>query len=311
MMDQNRRVIVGLGELVWDLLPTGKQLGGAPANFVYNANCLGDLGLVATAVGNDQLGRQIIDRFRRIPLSLDYLQVLPDHPTGTVPVEVDDGGQPTFSITQGVAWDFLEWTCQWQELAASADAVCFGSLAQRSPQSSETIRSFLKATRTGALRVFDVNVRDPFYSADVLLHSLKLANIVKLTDQELTLVMRTLGFDDRDAESSAWELLRAFQLQLVCVTRGASGGLLVSADEVAEHPGFPVKVADTVGAGDAFTAILTHLYLRGASLETIVEAGNRLGSWVASQPGATPPATRKMARAVLQRVFPLDATDVG
>ena len=222
MMDQNRRVVVGLGEVVWDLLPTGKQLGGAPANFVYNANCLGDQGLVATAVGNDPLGREIVDRFRRIPLSLDYLQILLDHPTGTVAVEVDASGQPTFSITEGVAWDFLEWTSQWRELAASADAVCFGSLAQRSPQSSETIRSFLKATRSSALRVFDVNVRDPFCSAEVLLPSLELADVVKLNDQELPWVMRTLGFSDHDPESSALKLLRAFRLQRVCVTRGAT-----------------------------------------------------------------------------------------
>ncbi len=301
-MDQNRRVIVGLGEVLWDLLPAGRQLGGAPANFVYNVNCLGDHGLVASAVGDDRLGRELVDRFRQIPLSLDYLQVTPARPTGTVPVEVDAGGQPTFTITEEVAWDFLEWTPEWHELALSADAVCFGSLAQRSPRSSETIRSFLDSTRDSALRVFDVNLRDPFCSPEVVLPSLELANVVKLNSEELVRVQRMLHIGDRDPEAAARRLLRDFRLRLVCVTRGAGGGWLVSGDDVAEHPGFAAEVADTVGSGDAFTAALTCLYLRGASLATILEVGNRLGSWVATQPGATPPATRKMAQEVLQTV---------
>ncbi len=300
MMDQNQRIIVGLGEVLWDLLPSGKQLGGAPANCVYNVNCLGDRGFLASAVGDDHLGRELVDQLRQNPLSLDYLQVTRARPTGSVPVEVDAGGQPMFTITEEVAWDFLKWTPEWQELALSADAVCFGSLAQRSPRSSATIRSFLESTRHNALRVFDVNLRDPFCSPEVVLQSLEMANIVKLNSEELVRVLRMVDISERDPESAALKLLRAFQLHLVCVTRGADGSLLVSLDDASEHPGFPVAVVDTVGAGDAFTAVLTCLYLRGSTLATIAEAGNRLGAWVASQPGATPQTTRQMAQDVLQ-----------
>lgn len=302
MMDQNQRIIVGLGEVLWDLLPSGKQAGGAPANFVYNINCLGDRGIVASAVGDDHLGRELFDRLRSAPWALDYLQVTRTHPTGSVPVEVDAGGQPIFTINEGVAWDFLKWTPEWQKLALLADAVCFGSLAQRSPRSSETIRSFLESTRDKALRVFDVNLRDPFWSPDVVLQSLKMANIVKLNSEELVRVLRMLDISERDPQSDALKLLQAFQLHLVCVTRGADGSLLVSLEDASEHPGFPVAVVDTIGSGDAFTAVLTCLYLRGATLATIAEAGNRLGAWVASQPGATPQTTRQMAQDVLQTV---------
>jgi fructokinase len=280
-------IIVGLGELLWDLLPAGAQLGGAPANFAYIASLLGNKGIPASRLGQDSLGADAIRRLAELGLSTEFIQKDADHPTGTVNVEVDRAGQPRFEVAESAAWDFLEWTPQWQNLAQQADAVCFGSLAQRSERSRATIHRFLLALRRSTVRVFDVNLRQKFYSKEVLAESVKLATIVKLNHEELPKVMSLLDLETRGEEASARQLL-SHEVKLVCVTRGSGGSLLVSADERSEHPGFKVKVADTVGAGDAFTAALVHGYLRGTSLAQINETANRVGAWVASQSGATP-----------------------
>jgi fructokinase len=282
-----RNIIVGLGELLWDLFPAGAQLGGAPANFAYIASLLGDKGIPASRLGQDSLGEQAIRRLEELGLSTEFIQQDADHPTGTVKVEVDRTGQPRFEIAESVAWDFLESTPQWQKLAQQADAVCFGSLAQRSEQSRATISRFLLAMRKSAVRVLDVNLRQNFYSMEVLAESMKLATIVKLNHEELPRMMSLFDLEARGEEASARQLL-SHEVKLVCVTRGSSGSLLVSATECSEHPGFRVKVADTVGAGDAFTAAMVHGYLRGTSLAQINEIANRVGAWVASQSGATP-----------------------
>jgi len=283
-----KHTIVGLGELLWDLLPSGRQLGGAPANFAYFANLLGDRGIVASRVGNDDLGRQAASRLRQLGSSTEYLQYDPTHATGTVAVRVDGAGQPQFEIARPVAWDFLEWTPAWKKLAEAADAVCFGSLAQRSPVSRETILQFLRSTQPRALRVFDVNLRAPFYSRDVLEASLPLADVIKLNHDELPLLAGVLGIPFGEERSTAEALLHASMAKLVCVTRGSCGSLLVGKAGAAEHPGFRVVVVDTVGAGDAFTATLVYHCLRGSPLEEMNEAANRVGAWVASQAGATP-----------------------
>jgi len=287
-MTDRKRTVVGLGELLWDLLPTGKQLGGAPANFAYITNLLGDTGIPASCVGRDSLGDEALQRLDQLGLSSTFVQRDSAHPTGTVNVEIDDSGQPRFDISVPVAWDFLAWTSAWQQLAGEADAVCFGSLAQRSPQSQTTIRCFLQATRREAERVFDVNLRQNFYAAQILEESMKLATIVKLNHEELPRIMRLFELEHRSEEDSARQLLSLHDLKLVCVTRGSGGSLLISPDERCEHPGFRVKVADTVGAGDAFTAALVHGYLRGIPLSQINETANRIGAWVASNSGATP-----------------------
>jgi fructokinase len=299
-MLSEKRIVVGLGELLWDLLPAGKQLGGAPANFAYITSLLGDEGIPASRLGEDGLGAEATHRLGQLRLPTEFIQKDAQHPTGTVIVEVDGTGQPRFEITESVAWDFLTWTRPWQTLATRADAVCFGSLAQRSETSRATIRNFLHATRPDALRVFDVNLRQNFFTAQVLLESMELASIVKLNHEELPRIMRLLELADQDQdkkdrdkkdrseEDSARRLLSSYDLKLICVTRGTSGSLLASADECSEHPGFKVKVADTVGAGDAFTAALVHGYLRKESLTQINETANRVGAWVASQSGATP-----------------------
>jgi fructokinase len=280
--------VVGLGEVLWDILPSGKQLGGAPTNFAYITNLLGDSGIVASRVGDDDLGREARAALEKLKLRTTCLQRDADHPTGTVKVQLDSTGQPKFQISDNVAWDFLAMTPEWNVLAQNADAICFGSLAQRSPVSQHTIRDFIAATRPDATRIFDVNLREAFFSEDVIAQSVQRADIVKLNDDELPRVMALLSMKHETEESSATALLRVFNLKLVCVTRGAKGSLLVSAADSHKHPGCSVKAADTIGAGDAFTAGLVHHYLRGASLAHMNEAANRVGSWVASQVGGTP-----------------------
>ncbi len=281
--------VVGLGEVLWDVLPTGKHLGGAPANFAYITSLLGDEGIPASRVGTDDLGDEALRRVMELGLPADFIQKDANHATGTVRVEVDVAGQPCFEISENVAWDFLEWTARWQKLAAQADAVCFGSLAQRAEQSRSTIRDFVKATRPQAVRIFDVNLRQTFFNAGILSDSIKLATIVKLNHEELPRVMQWFGLEHRDEESSARRLLALNdQVRVVCVTRGNGGSLLATADDCNSHRGFPVKVVDTVGAGDAFTAALVHEYLRGASLERMNDVANRVGAWVASEAGGMP-----------------------
>jgi fructokinase len=287
----DRFTVVGLGELLWDIFPEGKQLGGAPANFAYMTSLLGDAGIVASRVGSDELGREAALRLQQLGLETKYVQSDARHHTGTVAVTVDPAGQPRFQISTDVAWDFFEWTPEWQALAQGMDAVCFGSLAQRCPQSRATIRSFLNAVRPGTTRIFDVNLRQKFYSAEVLAESISLAEIVKVNHEELPTVADLLGLPFIYDERRAAQWLRdKYNLKVVCITRGAKGSLVVGEEEVSEHSGYRVYVADTVGAGDAFTAALTYHYLRHASVSTLNEAANRMGAWVASQTGATPPA---------------------
>ena len=299
-MTSGRYTIVGLGEIVWDLLPTGPQLGGAPANFAYFASLLGNHAVVASRVGTDELGQETLLRLHQSGLPTAYVQRDETRPTGTVRVRVDEQGQPDFTITEMAAWDGLEFTPQWQALAAAADAVCFGALAQRSAASRETIRKFLSATRKDALRVFDVNLRQSFYSADIISDSLRQAQVVKLNHLELPIVAAMFDLAGDDDEARARALLRAYSLEMVCVTRGARGSLLVNDAEAVSHAGIPVTTADAVGAGDAFTAALAHHYLRGARLAEISRAANLLGAWVASQVGAMPTVEPAILRQIIE-----------
>jgi fructokinase len=287
-MADRKRTSVGLGELLWDLLPSGKQLGGAPANFAYITNLLGDHGIPASRIGCDALGDEALQKLTQLGLSTSFVQRDSVHPTGTVNVKIDAAGQPCFEILHPVAWDFIDWTEEWKQLAREADAVCFGSLAQRSARSQSTIKTFLNATRREAIRIFDVNLRQNFYSRQILAESMSLATIVKLNLEELPKIMALFELEHRSEKESARRLLSLHNLKLICVTRGGAGSLLISADECSEHAGVKVKVADTVGAGDAFTAAMVHGYLRGVPLDQINETANRVGAWVASQSGATP-----------------------
>jgi len=295
-------VVVGLGELLWDLFPKGKQLGGAPANFAYITAMLGDGGIVASRVGDDHLGQEALWHLKSNGLDVSRIQRDPVHPTGTVKVTVDVKGQPEYQITENVAWDFMEFTEDWISLARKASAVCFGSLAQRNAASRAAIRAFLAALPSFAIGIFDVNLRQSYFSAEIVRDSVRCAKVLKLNHEEfprfLDLLQCPLKSSVRasgapggysDIEAARW-ICQEFQLRLVCITRGAAGSLLVTTTSEHEHPGFSVKVADTVGAGDAFTAALVHHALRGSSLAAMNAAANRMGSWTASQEGAMPPA---------------------
>jgi fructokinase len=205
---------------------------------------------------------------------------------------VDGSGVAQYEIAHPVAWDYLEWNSDWQQLSRDTDAVCFGSLAQRSNQSRATIGQFLKATPEHAVKIFDVNLRQSYYTAEILSASMQLSDIVKLNEDELPTLMNLLKLAHKEEKSSARTLLRQYGLQIVCITRGSKGSLLVHEDEISEHAGFQVRVADTVGSGDAFTAGLVHEYLHGAPLDLMNEVANLVGAWVASEVGAMPAPKR-------------------
>ncbi|MGA2887251.1 MAG: carbohydrate kinase [Terracidiphilus sp.] len=293
-------LILGIGELLWDALPEGLRLGGAPANFAVMAARLGNHAAILSRIGCDDLGRKAVALLGPLPADASFLQVDPAHETGKVTVVFEDG-QPSYTIHQPAAWDFLELTDSWTQLAERADAICFGSLAQRSDESRQTIETLVAQTKESCVRVFDVNLRTPFYSGDVIQKSLELATVLKMNDVETPRVLALLGLpaplglaDQSESEPGSLRLaaellLEEFSsLQMVAATRGCHGSLLVTRDEWHEHPGIAVQVVDTIGAGDAFTAAMTHYLLRGAGLATLNEAGNRWGAWLASRSGAMP-----------------------
>ena len=305
-----RQFIVGLGELLWDLLPDGRQLGGAPANFALMSARLGNHAAVLSRIGRDDQGRDAVELLRNFPIDLGYLQVDPQHQTGAVTVELNQG-QASYRFADPVAWDFLEFTPEWQQLAARADAVCFGSLAQRSAISRQAIQSFLGATSSKCVRIFDVNLRQNYFSAEVLQESIELATILKMNDSEVPVVMRQLDLDQDPSVAhsgvaglinAAEKMMDEFPLQLVCITRGGEGSVLATREEIHLHRGITTQVADTVGAGDAYTAALTHYFLKGAPLEVLNEAGNRWGSWVASQQGAMAPLPDEVIATIASQI---------
>ncbi len=284
--------------------PRVALLGGAPANFTVMAGRLGNHAAILSRIGRDKLGRMAMDQLDPMPVDTSMIEVDPAHQTGCVTVEFIRN-EPRYTIHEPAAWDFLELTGEWVQLAERADAICFGSLAQRSVESRKTIQNLAAETRANCVRVFDVNLRPPFVSAEVIQESLELATVVKMNNDELPQVLQLLGLPAEDASKSenqrngAARLLAEFpSLQMVAITRGGHGSLLVTRDEWSDHPGFPVKVVDAIGAGDAFTAAMTHYMLRSAPLAKLNEAGNRWGGWVASQSGAMPSLPDSVRKAI-------------
>lgn len=288
-----RPLVVGIGEVLWDMLPGGKQLGGAPANFAYHAAALGAHGLVVSRVGDDEPGREIRSRLDALGIDSRFVSGDGDHPTGFVAVHVDALGIPEYVIHERVAWDFLSADDALLDLASRADAVCFGTLAQRSSDSRDTIRAFLRATRVECLRVFDINLRQSYYDRDTIHHSLLLSDVLKLNEDEADTVAARLDLisdDYADAASIVPPLFAKYPLRIIALTRGAAGSLLCSSDgRWSDHRGVtPDRIADTVGAGDAFTAALVTGLLEGVELGRINDVANRLAAYVCTQPGATP-----------------------
>ena len=290
-MTDNQRtaspLVVGVGEVLWDVLPEGRTLGGAPANVAYHAASLGARAAVAGCVGDDPDGREIIAALTEAGVDCRAIAVDADHPTGWVSVDLDDHGKATFTIHEDVAWDFLPAGEALADLAARAEAICYGSLAQRSGPSRETIRSFLAATGPEALRICDINLRPPLVDREIVVGCLEAADILKLNDDELPVICRLLSVEG-DEIAAMRHLQAAFSLDTVILTKGADGSILLAGDRVLRQQGRKVAVADTVGAGDAFTAAIAVGLLLGLALPDVHQRAEQVAAYVCTQPGATP-----------------------
>ena len=291
--------IVAIGEILWDLLPTGPRVGGAPFNFAFHCHRLGHPAIMVSRVGNDDLGRALRTEVRRLGMSDEYIQIDPEHPTGTVKVKLDAVGQPTYTITETVAWDFLEWDERLWDLAQPGGAGCFGTLARRHPRSRETIRQFFESARSSRLVVCDINLRPPFVDRHAVVSSVRLADWIKVNEDEATELVRMLGTpweevfpDDELGHTDADDLFGATGKSLVCITRGRNGAHIRTSNESIRVPGIAAKVADTVGAGDAFTAALLTQHLEGKSLREAARFANAYAAVVVSKPGGTPTVNR-------------------
>jgi len=280
-------LFVGLGEVLWDELPGGRQLGGAPANFAYHAAALGAQARVVSRVGRDPLGAELLARLQQLGIATDAVELDPTAPTSTVTVSLGADGQPCYTIHESVAWDHLAAEPAGSRAVAAADVVCFGTLAQRSVLSRTSIQSLLRLARRDALRILDVNLRQHYHSHELIEHSLSLANVLKVNETELPILAAMFQLSGNVAAQVA-EIARRFALRGVAFTRGGRGSLLYADGVTSEHAGLPVQVADTVGAGDSFTAAFALGLLRRWPLPTIHQRATRIAAFVCSQPGATP-----------------------
>ncbi|MDE6650239.1 MAG: carbohydrate kinase [Muribaculaceae bacterium] len=280
--------VVGMGEALWDLLPEGKKIGGAPANFAYHVSQFGLPSCVVSAVGDDHLGKEILDNFTSKGLN-QLISVVP-YPTGTVQVELDEAGIPMYDIKENVAWDNIPFNEALEGLAKETKAVCFGSLAQRNVVSRETINKFLDAMpeREDSLVVFDVNLRQGFYTKEILCNSMERCNILKINDEELVTVSRMFGYPGIDLQDKCWILLGKYNLKMLILTCGVNGSYVFTPGNVSFQPTPKVEVADTVGAGDSFTAAFVASILKGKSVAEAHSIAVRTSAFVCTKKGAMP-----------------------
>lgn len=286
-----------MGEALWDVLPEGKKIGGAPANFAYHVSQFGLPSMAVSAVGDDALGKEIRENFTSKELK-HHLATVP-YATGTVQVELDPNGVPQYEIKGNVAWDNIPWTPELEEIARNTKAVCFGSLAQRNVVSRETIGRFLDTMPRGedSLVVFDVNLRQGFYTKEILCESMQRCNVLKINDEELVTVSRMFGYPGIDLQDKCWILLGKYNLKMLILTCGINGSYVFTPGNVSFQPTPKVEVADTVGAGDSFTAAFVASILKGKS---VVEAHNlavRTSAFVCTQNGAMPTLPRELTEA--------------
>jgi fructokinase len=289
--------IVGIGELLWDVFPDGRKVaGGAPFNFAFHCKQLGHDAVIVSRVGDDELGRELRAEVRRLGLPDEFIQTDPDHPTGTTQVTVDERGQPTYTITEDVAWDYIGWDRRLAERVPVTSAICFGSLAQRGPVSRETIRRVI-AEDVGlvgerSLRVFDLNLRDPYYDTGLIEQYLESYNWLKLSAEELAELRHPFGLDGSEDVTGAIDLRDRFGLGQVCLTLGQNGCFIALNGGDITEPGVPARVVDTVGAGDAFTAAMVCLHLEGRPLRECARFANHYAARVCEFQGATPTIDR-------------------
>ena len=280
------RKIVGLGEALWDCLPEGKKLGGAPANFAYHAGQFGFDTLAVSALGEDALGEETIAALEEH--RLNYLMPRIPYPTGTVQVTLDEQGIPTYNIREGVAWDNIPFTPEIEEVAKTCQAVCFGSLAQRSVVSRETIGKFLDATPSDCVKIFDINLRQSFFTKEIIEASMRRCNILKINDEELVVVSRMFELPDLDEEKRCKQLIKDYNLDILVLTCGTNGSYVFTADKSYYQPTPKVEVADTVGAGDSFTGSFCAALLKGKSIPEAHELAVKVSAFVCTQNGAMP-----------------------
>ncbi|VGO22670.1 carbohydrate kinase family protein [Pontiella sulfatireligans] len=286
-MGKEIRHVAGIGELLWDMFPTGARLGGAPLNFCYHCSQLGAQGVPVSAVGQDALGDEILDVLGSKNISDEYVIGVGDFPTGTVDVQLDENGKPIYEIKQPVAWDFISQSLKLNEFANNTDAVCFGSLAQRNEVSRASIKTFLREMKPDALKIYDINLRQDFYSEAIVRESLELCNVFKLSDEELPVAADMFSLSGT-IEDQLRALIARFDLRMIAYTRGPAGSLLVAPNEVSDQPGLPGKAINSVGAGDSFSAALCIGMLEGKGIEEINEHALQVSTFVCMQDSATP-----------------------
>lgn len=283
-----KNIIVGIGEALWDVLPEGRKLGGAPANFAYHVSQFGLDSRVVSAVGDDKLGNDILENFDDRQLKYQIEKV--PYPTGTVQIKLDEYGVPCYDIKENTAWDNIPFTPALEELARNTRSVCFGSLAQRNIVSRETINSFLDAMPDGEgqCKIFDINLRQGFYTKEILCQSMKKCNILKINDEELVTVSRMFGNPSIDLQDKCWILLAKYDLKMLILTCGVNGSYVFTPGEISFIETPQVKVADTVGAGDSFTAAFVTAILKGKTVHEAHKQAVEISAYVCTQNGAMP-----------------------
>ena len=291
---EQKRYVVGLGEVLWDVLPEGKKLGGAPANFAYHAGqFLGSDNTIAiSALGDDKLAEETLEALREHNLN-DLLPRVP-YPTGTVQVQLDEQGVPTYDIKENVAWDNIPFDDDIRHIAENCRAVCFGSLAQRNVVSRTTIQKFLDATPDDCLKIFDINLRQQFYTKEVLKESMQRCNILKINDEELVLIGRMFGYPGLDIENKCWLILGKYNLDMLVLTCGTNGSYVFRPGEMSYQATPHVEVADTVGAGDSFTGSFCAAILNGKSMVEAHKLAVAVSAYVCTQNGAMPALTPEL-----------------
>lgn len=275
-----------MGEALWDVLPDGKKLGGAPANFAYHAGQFGLQTIAVSALGEDALSKETVQQLEEKKLNYEMPRV--PYPTGTVLVELDAEGIPTYDIKENVAWDNIPFSESIENIARHAQAVCFGSLAQRNVVSRETIYKFLDSTPSDCVKIFDINLRQQFYTKEVIQESLKRCNILKINDEELITIGRMFGYPGLDIENKCFLILGKYNLDMLVLTCGVNGSYVFTPGKVSYQPTLKVEVADTVGAGDSFTGSFCAAILRGKTVEEAHQLAVRVSAYVCTQNGAMP-----------------------
>ncbi|MBC8601177.1 carbohydrate kinase [Parabacteroides acidifaciens] len=298
-MKTKRNYVVGIGEALWDVLPEGKKLGGAPANFAYHVSQFGLQSRVVSAIGEDKLGNEILDNFQGKGLYTLIEKV--EYPTGTVQVQLDNEGVPCYDIKENVAWDNIPFTDKLKQLAQKTCAVCYGSLAQRNVVSRETINAFLDAIPDGKglYKIFDINLRQGFYTKEIICNSMQRCNILKINDEELVTVSRMFGYPGIDLQDKCWILLAKYKLEMLILTCGVNGSYVFTPGSVSFVETPKVEVADTVGAGDSFTAAFVSAILKGKPVNEAHQLAVNVSAYVCTQNGAMPELPENLINRVL------------